>query len=55
MSTLIKFVPLDGKPVVLATLIVVPVPPVPAESAFNAPFKVVVCGLVTVPPHCDIP
>ena len=29
-----------GNPVVLATLIVVPEPPVPAESAFNAPFKV---------------
>jgi len=28
-----------GNPVVLATLIVVPVPPVPAESAFNAPLK----------------
>ena len=40
-----------GNPVVLATLIVVPDPPVPAESAFNAPFKVVVCGFVTVPPH----
>ena len=44
-----------GNPVVLATLIVVPEPPVPKASAFNPPFNVVVCGLETVPPHCDIP
>ena len=42
MPTNIKLVPVLGNPVVLATLIVVPDPPVPAESAFNPPFNVVV-------------
>jgi hypothetical protein len=44
-----------GNPVVLATLIVDPDPPVPFASSFKPPFNVVVCGFVTVPPHCDIP
>tara|TARA_R110001632_G_scaffold10375_1_gene38514 strand:+ start:119 stop:259 length:141 start_codon:yes stop_codon:yes gene_type:complete len=44
-----------GNPVVLATLIVVPDPPVPKALSPNDPFNVVVCGFVTVPPHCDIP
>ena len=40
-----------GNPIVDVRVMLVPVPPVPAELADNNPFKVVVLGDVTVPPH----
>ena len=43
-------VPQLAKPVVDTTVTAVPDPPVPAVSAFNDPFKVVVAAPVTVPP-----
>ena len=45
-----SIVPELAKPVVDTTVTAVPDPPVPAVSALNDPFKVVVAAPVTVPP-----
>ena len=49
VPTFIKFVPVDGKFVVLANVMLVPDPPVPAVLSPRAPFKVDVCGFEASP------
>ena len=55
VPTLIKFVPVVGKPVVLPIVISVAELLFPLVLSPNAPFKVVVSAPKILPPHKDIP